>query len=87
MGIILAICKSIAIMIISMGHKLSDQVRDAINASGLSRYEICKRLDFNQVAMSRFMAGRGGLGLDVLDRLADLLGLDVTTRRRKRKGE
>ncbi len=30
--------------------------------------------------MSRFMAGKGGLSMDVLDRLAEHIGLEVVTR-------
>ena len=63
-----------------MGRKLSDQVRDAVDGSGLSRYAICKAIGFNQGAMSRFMAGKGGLSLEVLDRLAALIGLAVVRR-------
>jgi transcriptional regulator with XRE-family HTH domain len=64
-----------------MGHKrFSDQIRDAVNASGLSRYAICKAIGFNQGAMSRFMSGKGGLSMDALDRLAELLNLAVVAR-------
>jgi hypothetical protein len=59
------------------GKRFSDQIRDAVNASGLSRYAICQAIEFNQGAMSRFMSGKGGLSMDVMDRLADLLGLEV----------
>jgi transcriptional regulator with XRE-family HTH domain len=64
-----------------MKHKrFSDQIRAAVDASGLSRYAICKAIGFNQGAMSRFMAGKGGLSMEMLDRLADLLGLAVVAR-------
>ena len=58
-------------------QKLSDEVRRAVEKSGMSRYEICKRIELDQAAMSRFMSGRAGLGMDVLDRLAALLGLHI----------
>ena len=63
-----------------MSKPFSEQIRDAVNASGLSRYAICKAIGFNQGAMSRFMSGKGGLSLEIIDRLAELIGLEVTTR-------
>jgi plasmid maintenance system antidote protein VapI len=64
--------------------RLSDQIRDAVDASGVSRYAICKAIGFDQGAMSRFMAGKGGLSTEMLDRLAELLGLNVAMRPRNR---
>jgi hypothetical protein len=58
----------------------SDQIRDAVNASGVSRYRICATIRLSQGSMSKFMAGKGGLSLAVLDRLAELLDLAVVTR-------
>jgi transcriptional regulator with XRE-family HTH domain len=69
-----------------MKPKLSDQVRDAVNGSGLSRYRICQEIGLNQGTLSRFMSGRSGLSLETLDRLAELLGLTVVVKR-QRKGE
>jgi len=57
--------------------KLSDQVRRAVNQSGMSRYAICKAIGMDQSIMSRFMTGKGGLQMDSLDALADVLGLAV----------
>jgi transcriptional regulator with XRE-family HTH domain len=64
--------------------RFSDQIRAAVDASGLSRYSICKAIGFNQGAMSRFMSGKGGLSTEMLDRLAELLGLNVVMKPRKR---
>ena len=58
-------------------EKLSDQVRWAVAASGRSRYSICKALGLAEATMSRFMNGRGGLSMDTLDALADLLDLNI----------
>jgi hypothetical protein len=55
----------------------SDQIRDAINSSKLSRYRICADIGLSQPSMSRFMNSKGGLSLETVDRLADLLGLRV----------
>ena len=64
-----------------MGAKrFSDQIRDAVNASGISRYAICKAMGFSQAAMSRFMSGQAGVSLEVLDKLAEVIGLEVTTK-------
>jgi hypothetical protein len=47
-------------IIISMGAKsFSDQIRDSVNASGMSRYDLCNRIGLNQSTMSRFMSGKG----------------------------
>jgi len=58
-------------------RRFSDQIRDAVNASELSRYAICKAIGLNEGAMSRFMAGKSGLSMDTLDRLAERIGLEV----------
>ena len=66
--------------------KLSQQLRDAIDASGMSRYAICKATGIDQAAMSRFMAGRAGMTLANIDAVFQLLELDVmpkTTSSRK----
>jgi hypothetical protein len=68
--------------------KLSDQIRRAVDASGHSRYRVCKELGIAESTMSRFMSGQGGLSMDYLDALADLLGLNIArgAARRQRKG-
>jgi len=72
---------------VSMVSKLSDQLREAIDASGMSRYAVCKALGVDQGLMSRFMAGKGGLSMETIDMLADLLGLKlVRTKPAKGKG-
>jgi hypothetical protein len=58
----------------------SDQIRDAVDASGMSRYVICNAIGISQSTMSRFMGRQGGLSMASLDRLADLLGLAVVAR-------
>lgn len=57
--------------------KFSDQIRQAIDASGMTRYAICKRLKFSESVMSKFMASKCNLSMDTLDRLADLLRMNV----------
>lgn len=57
------------------GATLSGQLRRAIRRSGTSRYRICKQIGLSESAMSKFMAGKVGLSMEVLDRLFPLLGL------------
>ena len=67
-----------------MMTSFSDQIRRAVDRSGLSRYRICKEIDLDQALMSRFMSGQGGLSLKSLDRLAKLLGLTVSVKKSKK---
>lgn len=68
--------------------KLSEQIRRTVKASGLSQYRISKELDVSESTISRFMSGKGGLSMEYLDALADLLDLNIaaTRKRRQRKG-
>lgn len=74
-------------MIAAMGKKhnqLSDQIRRAVDASGMSRYAICKAVGINQAALSRFMSGKVGLQLSTLDALADMLKLELIPLQKKK---
>ena len=67
--------------------RFSDEIRAAVERSGLSRYAICKALGIPQSSMSRFMSGENWLGQETLDALAELLNFHVTAaKRRKPKG-
>jgi transcriptional regulator with XRE-family HTH domain len=57
--------------------KLTDQIRKVILTSPWSRYAICKAVGMSQATMSRFINGHGGLSLDMLDRIADVLDLNI----------
>ena len=59
---------------------LSDQLRAVIDASGLSRAEVCRRIDLDPGVMSRFMAGKCGLALTTLDRLGRLFDMRLECR-------
>ena len=62
---------------------ITDQLRRAIRASGKSRYWLSGESGVDKAALSRFMAGKATLTLPSLDRLAEVLGLEL---RKKRKG-
>ena len=65
--------------------KLSDEIRDALNASGMSRYAIAKALGIAESTLSRFANGKGGLSMDYVDRLGELLGLHIVVRPTKKE--
>jgi hypothetical protein len=58
---------------------ISAQLRQAVVGCGVSRYQIAKQIDVSQALLSRFVNHRGGLSLDVIDRLGELLGLQVVS--------
>lgn len=64
---------------------LADQIRRAIDDSGMSRYAICKATGIDQAALSRFMSGKVGLMLASLESLAGLLELEIKSPKRKRR--
>ncbi len=66
---------------------LSDQVRQAVKASDLSRYRIWQETGIDQGALSRFVRGKVGISLEALDKLADLLDLHITTGQSRRRTE
>ncbi|MFB3891139.1 MAG: hypothetical protein ACE15C_03845 [Phycisphaerae bacterium] len=57
---------------------LSEQVRRALDDSGLSRYAVCKLTGIDKGHMSRFMSGQGALSMENLDALGRLLLLRIT---------
>lgn len=71
-----------------MGQIL-DAIREAIEASGKTRYRIAQESGVAESALSRLMSGERGLSIDALERLADALDLEISIRpkrRRRRKG-
>ena len=57
---------------------LGDEIRAAVDGSGLSRYRICKVIEIDQGTFSKFMAGKVGLTLATLNKLAEALNLHIT---------
>jgi transcriptional regulator with XRE-family HTH domain len=66
-------------------RRISDQLRDAIESSGKSRYRIAKDTGISQAILSRFVNTQCGLSLDYIDRLADYLGLELKHKGRQTK--
>jgi transcriptional regulator with XRE-family HTH domain len=68
-------------MLQTMSKSLTDQIRDAVRESKLSRYRICQETGIDKASMSKFVNGERGLSLASLDKLAALLELRVISER------
>lgn len=64
--------------------KLTDQLRQAIDAADRSRYRIALDAGIDHATMSRFMNG-AGLSMEALDAIAETLGLELVHRDRAPK--
>ncbi len=64
---------------------LTDQLRKAIDDSGLTRYEIAKETGIDESALAKFYNGRRGLSMDALNALGEFLQLRITLGRKPRK--
>jgi plasmid maintenance system antidote protein VapI len=62
--------------------KITDQVRQAIDDSGLTRYRISKETGIDESALAKFYNGHRGLSMDALDRLGKYLGLRIVMDRK-----
>ncbi|MFQ5733600.1 MAG: helix-turn-helix domain-containing protein [Planctomycetaceae bacterium] len=65
--------------------KLSDQVRDAVDSCGESRYAIAKATGISNSTLSRFMSGERGLTTTALDILSEYLELNIVINRKVKK--
>jgi len=61
--------------------KLTEQVRQAIDACGKTRYQISQDTGIDQATLCRFMGGKGGLSNPILDTLGEYLGLEIRQRK------
>ena len=66
---------------------MTDQVRQAIDDSGLTRYRIAQDTGIDESTLAKFYHGTRGLSLDNLDLLCEYLGLQVVKTRRRSRGE
>ncbi|HEX3658921.1 MAG TPA: helix-turn-helix transcriptional regulator [Pirellulales bacterium] len=68
-----------------MPKQLTDQLRTAIDDSGLTRYEIAKRTGIDESALAKFYNGHRGLSMEGLNALGECLGLSIVSRRKPAK--
>ena len=65
--------------------QLTDQLRQAIDECGLSRYEIAKQTGIDESALAKFYNGHRGLSMEALNALGEFLQLKITLGRRPEK--
>ncbi len=58
-------------------RKLTDQLRQAIDDSGLTRYRIAKETGISEATLSKFYLGQRGLSMEALNALGDYLELTI----------
>jgi transcriptional regulator with XRE-family HTH domain len=68
--------------------KMTDQLRRAIDDSGLTRYRIAKETGISEATLSKFYLGQRGLSMEALNALGECLELTIIMRRKphKKKG-
>ena len=66
-------------------NKLTDQIRQAIDDSGLTRYRIAKETGIDESTLAKFYNARRGLSLGNLDRLSEYLRLRIVMDRKPKK--
>ena len=69
----------------SMSEKLSDQIRHTIRDADISQYRLAFLAQVDPGHLSRFVNGKARLGLDAIDRIAEVLRFRITVDRGKEK--
>ncbi len=64
---------------------LTDQLRQAIDDSGLTRYRIAKETGISESALAQFYNGHRGLSIKALNALGEYLQLTITLGRKPEK--
>ena len=61
---------------------LTDQLRQAIDDSGVTRYQIAKETGIDESALAKFYNGHRGLSMDALNALGEFLQLTIALGRK-----
>ncbi len=72
-------------MIKKRTNLLTDQLRQAIDDSGLTRYRIAKETGISESALAQFYNGHRGLSMEALNTLGEFLQLRITLGRKPDK--
>ena len=62
--------------------KLTDQLRQAIDDSGMTRYRIAQETAISEATLSKFYLGQRGLSMEALNALGDYLELTIIMERK-----
>ncbi len=71
-----------AVMARKRTNQLTDQLRQAIDDCGLTRYEIAKQTGIDESALAKFYNGHRGLSMEALNALGEFLQLKITLGRK-----
>jgi len=66
---------------------MTDQLRKAIDDSGLTRYRIAQDTGIDESTLAKFYHAKRGLSQDSLDRLFEYLGLRIVADKPQAKGK
>jgi transcriptional regulator with XRE-family HTH domain len=66
---------------------LTDQLRQAIEDSGLTRYRISKETGISEPTLSKFYLGQRGLSMEAMNAVGECLQLTITMGRKPVKKE
>lgn len=58
---------------------ISEQLRQHIRQVDSSQRQLAFKIGVDPAVLSKFLNGQGGLSIEVVDRLGELLGLTVTS--------
>jgi transcriptional regulator with XRE-family HTH domain len=61
-------------------QSLADQLRAAIDASGKTRYRLAQECEIDESALAKFYHGTRSFPINRLERLAEVLGYEITLR-------
>jgi hypothetical protein len=64
---------------------LTDQIRQAIDDSGFTRYRIAKEAGISETTLALFYNGHRGLSMEALNALGEFLQLKITLGRKPGK--
>lgn len=63
-------------------NRMTDQLRQAIGDSGLTRYRIAQETGISEATLSKFYLGQRGLSMKALNALGEFLQLTITLGRK-----